>query len=152
MTDATALAAAIAKGRVSARDAMAASLSRAREVPGAIARVLPDDVALSLADSAEAGPFSGVPFLGKDLGALVRGLKQGAGSAAIASRIEPAKQDSALFALFRAAGLVPFGLSAVPEVGLALSTEPQGQPPAPNPFDERRTPGGSSVRSRSTAR
>lgn len=144
MTDATALAAAIADGRVTARDAMAASLARVKEAPGAIARLLPDDEALALADTASAGPFSGVPFLGKDLGALVRGLKQGAGSAAIASRLEAATEDSALFTLFRAAGLVPFGLSAVPEVGLALSTEPQGRPPATNPFDPSRTPGGSS--------
>lgn len=144
MTDATALAAAIADGRVTAREVMAASLSRARDVPGAVARVLNDEEALALADFAAPGPFSGVPFLGKDLGALVRGLKQSAGSAAIANRVEAPLQDSALFALFRAAGLVPFGLTAVPEVGLALSTEPEGCPPATNPFDATRTPGGSS--------
>ncbi len=144
MTDATALAAAIADGRITAREAMAASLARARDVPGAISLMLSDDEALALTDSAAPGPFSGVPFLGKDLGALVRGLKQSAGSAAIAKRIEAPKRDSQLFALFRAAGLVPFGLTAVPEVGLALSTEPQGQPPATNPFDATRTPGGSS--------
>lgn len=123
---------------------MAASLARARDVPGAMSLMLSDDEALALADSAAPGPFSGVPFLGKDLGALVRGLKQSAGSAAIAKRIEAPKRDSQLFALFRSAGLVPFGLTAVPEVGLALSTEPQGQPPATNPFDATRTPGGSS--------
>ena len=144
MTDATALAAAIAYGRIAARDVMAASLARAHDAPGVMACMLSDEEALALADTAAPGPFSGVPFLGKDLGALVHGLKQSAGSAAIASRLEAAKQDSALFALFRAAGLVPFGLTAVPEVGLALSTEPQGQPPATNPFDATRTPGGSS--------
>ncbi|WP_416882955.1 amidase [Marivita sp.] len=144
MTDATALAAAIAAGRITARDAMAASLARARDVPGAISLMLSDDEALALADSAAPGPFCGVPFLGKDLGAVVRGLKQSAGSAAIASRVEAPLRDSALFALFREAGLVPFGLTAVPEVGLALSTEPEGRPPATNPFDATRTPGGSS--------
>lgn len=144
MTDATALAAAIAAGRISAQDAMAASLARAHETPGAMACMLPIEEALSLADGAAPGPFSGVPFLGKDLGAVVRGLKQSAGSAAIANRVEAPLQDSALFAMFRAAGLVPFGLTAVPEVGLALSTEPEGRPPATNPFDATRTPGGSS--------
>lgn len=123
---------------------MAASLARMREVPGAVSRVLPDEEALALVEEAAPGPFSGVPFLVKDLGSLARGLKQSAGSAAIAKRIEASKADSSLIALFRAAGLVPFGLSAVPEVGLALSTEPEGQPPATNSFDASRTPGGSS--------
>jgi hypothetical protein len=45
---------------------------------------------------------------------------------------------------FRAAGLAPVGLSTVPEFGFALSSEPPGGPVARNPFDEGRTPGGSS--------
>ncbi|WP_439124084.1 amidase family protein [Marivita sp.] len=144
MPDATALAAAIADGRTTAHDAMAASLARAHNAPGTVTVMQSDAEALALADAAAPGPFSGVPFLGKDLGALVRGLKQSAGSAAIAHRVEAPAQDSALFTLFRSAGLVPFGLTAVPEVGFALSTEPQGRPAATNPFDETRTPGGSS--------
>ncbi|PWL36153.1 MAG: amidase [Marivita sp. XM-24bin2] len=123
---------------------MAASLARMREVPGAISLVLSEPEALALAKDAALGPFSGVPFLVKDLGSIARGLKQSAGSAAIGKRIEASKTDSNLIALFRSAGLMPFGLSSVPEVGLALSTEPEGQPPATNPFDSSRTPGGSS--------
>jgi amidase len=144
MTDATALAAAIADGRVTARDAMAASLARAREVPGAMARVLPEGEALALADTAAEGPFSGVPFLGKDLGSSARGLGIAAGVPALRDRLPDPTEDSAIFAAFRAAGLVPFGLTSVPEFGLALTTEPRGMLPSANPFDPTLSAGGSS--------
>ncbi|WP_439524339.1 amidase [Marivita sp.] len=144
MTDATALAAAIADGRVSAREVMAASLARAREVPGVLARVLTDDAALALAETVAPGPFSGVPFLGKDLGSAACGLGIAAGVPALRLRTENPSQDSAIFERFRAAGLVPFGLSSVPEFGLALTTEPRGMPPAINPFDPSLSAGGSS--------
>lgn len=48
-------------------------------------------------------------------------------------------RDSDLFQRFRAAGLVPFGLTTVPEFGLALTSDP-----AENPFDAALSPGGSS--------
>ncbi|MGJ8605086.1 MAG: amidase family protein [Marivita sp.] len=144
MTDATALAAAIADGRVTPRAAMAASLACAKDVPGAVCRVLTEDVALAAADGAAPGPFSGVPFLGKDLGSAAHGLGIAAGVPALRTRAEDPTKDSALFAQFRAMGLVPFGLTSVPEFGLALSTEPRGMPPAANPFDPTHSAGGSS--------
>jgi len=47
--------------------------------------------------------------------------------------------DSDLFARFRRAGLIPFGLTTVPEFGLALTSDP-----AANPWDDTLSPGGSS--------
>lgn len=85
------------------------------------------------------GPFAGVPFLGKDLGSGAAGLSPVAGSAALARRRVDQAADSDLFARFRAAGLVPFGLTAVPEFGLALTSDP-----AVNPWDVTLSPGGSS--------
>jgi amidase len=85
------------------------------------------------------GPFAGVPFLGKDLGSAAKGLAPAGGSAALRRRLSDPAQDSALFRRFRAGGLVPFGLTAVPEFGLALTSDP-----ARNPFDRRLSPGGSS--------
>ncbi len=85
------------------------------------------------------GPFGGVPFLGKDLGSGAAGLSPVAGSAALARRRVDQATDSDLFARFRAAGLVPFGLTTVPEFGLALTSDP-----AVNPWDARLSPGGSS--------
>ena len=86
-----------------------------------------------------AGPFAGVPFLGKDLGSAAKGLATAGGSAALRRRLSDPDQDSALFRRFRAGGLVPFGLTTVPEFGLALTSDP-----ARNPFDRGLSPGGSS--------
>ncbi|MCX5495664.1 amidase [Kaistia dalseonensis] len=87
-------------------------------------------------------PFLGVPFLMKDLGATAAGLPMICGSAAIERPAESV--DAALTTRFRHAGLLPFGLTTVPEFGLALSSEPAIGPIARNPLDPSRTPGGSS--------
>src|SRR5262249_54589037 len=89
-------------------------------------------------------PFGGVPFLAKDLGNYARGLKVTAGCRALARRTEAEGADSDLFARFRGAGLLPFGLTTVPEFGLCLTSEPPGGPVARNPWDPSRSLGGSS--------
>ena len=123
---------------------MAASRARAAEVPGTVVRLLPDEHAAAEAEAAPRGVFGGVPFLAKDLGATARGLGNAAGCPALRRRVADPDCDSALFARFRAGGLVPFGLTTVPEFGLALSSEPRAAAPAVNPFDPARTAGGSS--------
>jgi amidase len=85
-----------------------------------------------------------VPFLGKDLGSHARGLAPAAGAPALRHRLLDPDDDSDLFARFRAGGLIPFGLTTVPEFGLSLASEPPDAPPARNPWDPDRTPGGSS--------
>ncbi len=112
---------------------MAAAVAAADRF-GAVARV--EDVQ---ARGFLPGPFGGVPFLGKDLGSGAAGLTPVAGSAALARRRRDQAVDSDLFARFRAAGLVPFGTTVVPEFGLALTSDP-----AVNPWDVRLSPGGSS--------
>jgi amidase len=155
MQDATALAAAIAGGRTTAVAAMQAALAAAQALDraldrlGALARLAPDQglADATAADRAPAparGPFHGVPFLMKDLGSAARGLAPGAGSAALRQRLTDPPADSNLAARFRAGGLIPFGLTTVPEFGLALTAEPPGAPPARNPWDETLSPGGSS--------
>lgn len=151
MSDATALAADIADGRTTARAAMEAALTAAGQPGslGAVARVIS---ARAMADAEAAddtpdgkrGPLHGVPFLGKDLGSFARGLAPAAGSPAVRGRARDPQDDSQLFGRFRTAGLIPFGLTTVPEFGLALSSEPPGAPAARNPFDPGKTPGGSS--------
>lgn len=140
MQDATSLAASIASGQVTAPAVMEAAFAAAQTHAGlgAIARI--DATSGRAGAQAPAvGPFSGVPFLGKDLGSAAFGLPIAAGSAALRKRLTGPGQDSALFARFRAGGLVPFGLTTVPEFGLALTSDP-----ARNPFDHRLSPGGSS--------
>jgi amidase len=137
--DATSLAAAIASGQTTAPVVMEAALAAASASNlGAIAHL---DAAMGRAGAIVpgSGPFAGVPFLGKDLGSAARGLPVAAGSSALRRRVGAPGQDSALFARFRAGGLVPFGLTTVPEFGLALTSDP-----ARNPFDPNLSPGGSS--------
>lgn len=133
MQDATSLAAAIASGAVSAPEVLSAAVTAADRFE-AVVRVEP-----GLAREFQPGPFGGVPFLGKDLGSGAAGLSPVAGSDALVRRRRDQGQDSDLFARFRAAGLVPFGLTCVPEFGLALTSDP-----AVNPWDARLSPGGSS--------
>lgn len=151
MNDATALAAAIAAGRISSAECMQASLDSAARLAqlGALVRVEP---ALGLAGARAAdrapiegrGPFHGVPFLAKNLGGYSKGLGPTAGSPALAAANEDPDEDDHLFSRFRASGLVPFGLTTVPEFGQALTSEPPGDAPALNPWDETLSPGGSS--------
>ena len=151
MDDATSLAAAIAAGHLTSLEAMRASLAaaEARNDLGALARIEPE-LGLARATDADAQPmagrglFHGVPFLAKDLGSYGQGLAPLAGSPALASRYADPEEDDDLFQAFRASGLLPFGLTTVPEFGLALTSEPPGGPPARNPWNVDFSPGGSS--------
>lgn len=139
MQDALRLAKDIANGSLSADDAMRAARSRADAVQdlGATCWIAPDDPA-----PASDGPFAGVPLLVKDLGGPFAGIPMRAGSAALA-RMKGAA-DSDLAARFRAAGFRPFGATTVPELGLALSSEPATGPICRNPLNPEFSAGGSS--------
>ncbi|WP_308916008.1 amidase [Jannaschia sp. LMIT008] len=136
--DATGHAAAIAIGRMTPRAAADAARAACGGDP-AVVRLLPRDDVLAAADAAPAGPLRGVPVLAKDLGSAARGLAPAAGCDAMRAATSDPDEDSAWFARLRAAGAVPIGLSAVPPFGFALTTDP-----VPNPFDDARSPGGSS--------
>lgn len=146
--DGMAFAAAIRSGRTTAAAAMEAALSRAEACRslGAI-RHLAAGIGRRQAAACDADPnwekpFLGVPFLMKDLGSAAKGLPTVCCSRAVPPR--PAKADSDLVVRFRAAGLLPFGVTTVPEFGLSLACEPAIGPIARNPLDPTRTPGGSS--------
>ena len=137
LADATALAEAVRHGNISAEALMRASIERAKsDAYGSIchldvqmgerAAAQSDRERNKPASSAGNAAFTGLPFLAKDLGNGVRGLPVHAGSAALASRIGPANRDSLIFERFRQAGLLPFGVTTVPEFGLALTCEPPG--------------------------
>lgn len=150
LPDATAVARALAEGRL-APAALAEAVCeavRARASLGAVVEMLPQgDMAAAIAEGVRTGrPFSGVPMLAKDLGSAPAGLRQGVGSAALRARlpVPDRASEGRLMRAFRAGGLVPVGLTTVPEFGFALSAEPPGGPVARNPFDLDRTPGGSS--------
>ena len=149
------LAEAIRAGALSARDAMTTALARAEAAAGLGAiRFLDAERGLRRAgaldallrhdpDRAASMPFFGVPFLLKDLGAAAAGFPVVCGSRLLADVPAPS-QSSELALRFEAAGLVPFGVTTVPEFGMTLSSEPALGPIARNPLDPNRTPGGSS--------
>jgi amidase len=130
--DATSLAEAIRGGRLSSSEAMQASLDQADlwSGLGAIAH-LDRDLGLDAAKEMDARlvgsacnvmPFAGVPSLAKDLGGPFLGLPAAAGSGMLDRK--SAERDSDLAARLRASGLCFFGLTTVPEMGLALASEP----------------------------
>ncbi|MBV9044050.1 MAG: amidase, partial [Alphaproteobacteria bacterium] len=88
------------------------------------------------------GAFTGVPFLIKDIACAVEGLPSRQGSRFMPNF--PAPADSYLGAKFKAAGLIPFATTNVPEFGLVASTESKLYGPAHNPWDLSRSTGGSS--------
>ena len=88
------------------------------------------------------GPFTGVPYLLKDLGALYTGAVTSYGSRLFTGNV--ADHDSELTARLKRAGLVIVGKSNTPEMGLAPSTEPRLYGPTRNPWKLDHSAGGSS--------
>lgn len=99
--------------------------------------------ARAAAGSPRPGPFSGVPFLVKDLAAECASAPLADGSGYAAGRYVSA-QDSELVRRYRAAGLVILGKTNTSEFGLLPTTEPERFGPTRNPWDVSRGPGGSS--------
>ena len=89
-----------------------------------------------------ASPLAGVPFLLKDLGAAIAGTVQTEGSRAGQGRVS--RTDTALAIRQRNAGLIVLGKTNTPEFGNHSTCEPESAGPTRNPWDIRRTTGGSS--------
>jgi Asp-tRNA(Asn)/Glu-tRNA(Gln) amidotransferase A subunit family amidase len=88
------------------------------------------------------GPLAGVPFLLKDLGPKLAGTPTTDACKLYADDI--AETDSPITRLYKEAGLVIFGKTNTPELGLEPITEPAMFGPTRNPWDLARTSGGSS--------
>jgi Asp-tRNA(Asn)/Glu-tRNA(Gln) amidotransferase A subunit family amidase len=88
------------------------------------------------------GPFTGVPYLLKDIGVLYTGAVTSAGSRAFVDAV--ADHDSEITVRLKRAGLVIFGKTNTPEMGIATSTEPRLFGPTRNPWNLGYSAGGSS--------
>ena len=88
------------------------------------------------------GPFTGVPFLLKDVIASYAGVRMTFGSRFLRDHVPD--HDSELVARHKRAGLIILGKTNAPEFGILPTTEPHLFGPTHNPWDIKRTPGGSS--------
>jgi amidase len=90
------------------------------------------------------GPFKGVPFLLKDLGAAFAGQPLHMGMQALKNADFRSPVDSYLAQRFRDAGFITIGKTNTPELGILPTTEPRAYGPSRNPWDTERSTGGSS--------
>ncbi len=96
----------------------------------------------SIDDRLPRGPFTGVPFLLKDLHAAYAGVPMAMGCRALKDYVPD--YDSEIVRRYKKSGLVIMGKTNLPEFGLMGITEPELFGPTRNPWDLERTPGGSS--------
>ncbi|MEW2396106.1 amidase [Streptomyces sp. NPDC046862] len=149
--DATELARCIRTREVSCREVVRAHLERIAAVDPHIRGVITllDEQALAAADEADSavargddlGPLHGVPFTIKD--ALdTAGAVTTRGSRLFADHVPEA--DATVVARMRAAGAIPLAKTSLPEFSYWTETDNLLVGRTRNPWDLRRTPGGSS--------
>jgi amidase len=90
------------------------------------------------------GPFTGVPFLTKDLGCTTDGEPDSGGSRFLKENGNTAGVTTELARRIKAAGFINLGRTNTPEFGAVATTEPLAWGPTRNPWDPTRTAGGSS--------
>ena len=138
--DATGVAARIASGEITSREAVDAAIARAAAVTDLAAIEVPDfDRARSAAY--RPGPFAGVPTFVKD-NVDVAGLPTGEGSAAFTPR--PVATDAPPTTQLLSTGLVALGKSRLPEFGFSPTTEFANAEPVHNPWNPDFSSGASS--------
>jgi amidase len=145
--DATAQAALVRSGEVSATELVQAAVDRAREVGPRLNAIIHPRFEQAVAEAAgdlPDGPFTGVPFVLKDLDGTAAGEPFHGGTRFLKEAGYVAPADSELTARFRRAGLVSLGRTNTPELGLVTTTEPEAYGPCRNPWDLDRSTGGSS--------
>jgi len=143
--DATALAALVRQRQVKAIEIVDAAIERIERLnPTLNAVVTPmyEQARAAAMGGLANGPFVGVPFLLKDLGAPFDGVRMTMASAFMRNFIPD--HDSELVTRLKRAGLIIVGKTNAPELGILPTTEPRLFGPSHNPWDINRTPGGSS--------
>ena len=144
--DATELAHWVARGDVTPTELLDAALAAtAKRNPALNAVVLIQEEAArrAIADGLPHGPFRGVPFLLKDLGAEAIDFPSHNGSRLFANTRYD--RNSAIFDRMAATGVVTFGRTTSPEGGIGAATESAVYGgPTRNPWNLDHTSGGSS--------
>src|SRR3954464_3123284 len=145
--DATAQAELVRNGEVSPPELVDAAIERIEASNGelnAVIHKLYDEGREAAAAELPDGPFKGVPFLLKDLGAAFAGQPLHMGMQYLKDADFRAPVDTYLAERFRQAGFVTIGKTNTPELGILPTTEPKAYGPSRNPWDVSRSTGGSS--------
>jgi amidase len=143
--DATALAELVRKKEVRAAELVEAAIECIKKINPQLNAVVTnmDDEARRIAHgNLPDGPFTGVPFLLKDLLASYKGVPMTFGTKNLQQYIPD--HDSELVARYKKAGFIVVGKTNTPELGLLPTTEPRLFGPCRNPWNLNRTTGGSS--------
>ena len=142
--DGLGLAALVKKGDVSAGELLDEAIARTDAIDPTINAVVVrhDDYARQqISRGLPQGPFSGVPFLLKDLNTLA-GTRTTSGSTLYKNFV--AQVDNTITKRFLAAGVTIYGKTASPEFGLMPTTETRLFGPTRNPWNPAHSSGGSS--------
>src|SRR5262245_26146527 len=143
--DALGLADLVRQRQVTAAELLDAAIARVEArnpAVNAVVNKLYDYGRQAIAAGLPDGPFTGVPFLLKDLSASLAGTTTTRACRYFADAV-PA-EDSEHVKRLKRAGLVIFGKTNTCELGLSLTCEPQFHGPTRNPWDTTRLSGGSS--------
>jgi amidase len=145
--DATAQAELVRSCEASALELVDAAIARTEALNprlNAVIHELFDEARAAAANELPDGPFRGVPFLFKDLGAALAGQPLHVGMTLLKELGFRSPVDTFLGGRFRDAGFVTIGKTNTPELGILPTTEPRAYGPSRNPWDPERTTGGSS--------
>ncbi|MFZ5867865.1 MAG: amidase [Thermodesulfobacteriota bacterium] len=143
--DATALAELVRNKEITPIELVDSAVERIERLnPSLNAVITPmyDEARRKAASPLPEGPFAGVPFLMKDIGASYAGVRMTLGTALLSGYVPD--HDSELTVRYKKAGLITLGKTNTPEFGLLPTTEPALFGTTKNPWDTARTTGGSS--------
>jgi amidase len=143
--DATALAELVRKKEVKPIELIESAIGRIERINpklNAVVTKMYDQARESANGDLPDGPFTGVPFLVKDILGFCEGVPMTLGSKLLSNFIPD--HDSELVIRLKRSGLIILGKTNVPEFGTLPTTEPQFFGACRNPWDTERSTGGSS--------
>ncbi len=148
LLDATAQAELVRRGEVKPLELVQGAIERAERLEPELHAIVTRSFERARAEAASPelprGPFRGVPYLLKDLGAYLDGDPLYSGMGALARAGWRERGDAHFAAKLRAAGLVSLGHTTSPELGILPTTEPLAFGATRNPWKTTHSPGGSS--------
>lgn len=143
--DATALAGLVREKEIKPIELVEDAIERIEKINPTVNAVITPmyDLARDIARSKlPDGPFTGVPFVLKDILASYAGVPMTMGSKIMKQYVPD--YDSETIRRYKKAGLITVGKTNLCEFGLLPTTEPQEFGPTKNPWNVKRTSGGSS--------